>query len=231
MALNARKVASTGGSNGPSQDPIEVGSYPCRIVQIIDCGLQPQRAFQGKEKPPAYEIMMTYEFTDEFCLDDDDEEDTSKPRWLSETFPFHSLEMDLAKSTKRYKALDPKEVHEGDFTALIDMPCTVTVVQNEGKGKNTGKVYNNISAVSAMRSKDAAKVVELVNKPKVLVLDNPDMEVFKSLPQWLQDKLKDNLEYGGSELEKALTGAPSDSKKKPKAKVESVDDLDADDWV
>ena len=53
MALNARKVASTSNS-GSTQDPIEVGSYPCRIVQIIDCGLQTQRAYQGKEKAPAY---------------------------------------------------------------------------------------------------------------------------------------------------------------------------------
>jgi len=230
MALNARKVASTSNS-GSAQDPIEVGSYPCRIVQIIDCGLQTQRAYQGKEKAPAYEIMMTYEFTDEFCLDDDDEEDTSKPRWLSETFPFHSLDMDLAKSTKRYKALDPKEVHEGDFTALIDMPCTVTVVQNDGKGKNAGKVYNNISAVSAMRSKDAANVADLVNEPKVFVLDDPDLTIFNSLPQWLQDKLKDNLEFGGSELEKALTGTP----KKPKAKAKpaaetAADDSDDEEW-
>jgi hypothetical protein len=214
MSLNARNIKSA--SKGPEQPALDSGSYPARTVQIIDLGVQPQRPFKGEEKPPAHEVMLTYEFADEFMLDEAGEEIVDKPRWLSETFPLRSLDADLATSTKRYKALDPKEDFGGDFTQLIDIPCTVLVVQNAGTGKNVGKVYTNIQSLSAMRPRDAAKAPELINPPKVFVLDEPDMEVFLSLPQWLQDKIKGNLDFDGSALQEALEGPQG----KPKANTQ-----------
>lgn len=212
MSLNARNKKSQ--AKGPQQEPLDPGTYPCRVVQVLDLGVQTQKPYDNKPKAPVQEIMVTYEFLDEFCLDEDGEPQEDKPRWLSETFPFHSLDADLAKSTKRYKALDPQEVHEGDFTQLVGTPCMVTVVHNPGKGKNADKVFQNITGVSAMRPKEAAKAAELVNEPKVFVLDEPDMTIFKSLPEWLQDKIKDNLEFEGSALQEAL----EEPQEKPKAK-------------
>lgn len=224
MSLNARKVQSK--PKGPQQEPIDAGSYPARLVQILDLGMQPQRPYKGEEKPPAHEIMLTYEFLDEFCLNEDGEVDEEKPRWLSETFPLRSLDADLATSTKRYKALDPEEKFGGDFTLLIETPATVVVVQNAGKGANTGKVYNNIQSVSAMRPRDALKAPALTNPPKVFVLDEPDVEVFGSFPQWLQDKIKGNLDFDGSALQEALQGpqkpAKAVGKAKPQAKAEEA---------
>lgn len=218
MSLNARKIKSQ--PTGPQQEPIEAGSYPARVVQVLDLGTQEQRPYQGEEKPPAHEVMVTYEFLDEFCKDESGDDLLDKPRWLSETFPLRSLDADLAKSTKRYKALDPDEKFGGDFTQLVDTPCTVVVVANPGKGKNADKVYNNIQGVSAMRPRDAQKAPELVNPPKVFVLDEPDLEVFQSLPQWLQDKIKGNLDFDGSPLDEALNGAKA--KPAPKAKAKPV---------
>lgn len=215
MSLNARNIKSA--NKGPEQPALDSGSYPARTVQIIDLGVQPQRPFKGEEKPPAHEVMLTYEFADEFMLDEAGDEIEDKPRWLSETFPLRSLDADLATSTKRYKALDPQEKFGGDFTQLIDIPCTVLVVQNQGSGKNAGKIYTNIQSLSAMRPRDAAKAPELVNPPKVFVLDEPDLEVFKSLPQWLQDKIKGNLDFDGSALQEALEGPQEKPKEKAKA--------------
>lgn len=211
MSLNAKKApkAGNGGGNRVEQAPFEDGSYPARVVQILDLGMQPQQPYQGKEKPPAHEMMVTYEFLDEFCVDEEGNELEDKPRWLSETFPLYNLDADKAKSTKRYNALDPDLDHDGDFTALVGSTCTVTVVQNPGKGKNAGKIYNNIANVAPMRPKDAAKAPELVNPPKVFLLDEPDLEVFQSLPEWLQDKIKGNLEYECSPLQTALEGGSS----------------------
>jgi hypothetical protein len=222
MGINAKKIASTGGSKGPKQEPIDAGTYPVRVAQILDLGLQPQRPFQGQEKPPAHELMITYEFLDEFCLDEDGNEDESKPRWLSETLPLRSLQADRAKSTQRYYALDPNEDFGGDFGQLVGMPAVVTIVQNAGKGKNAGNVYNNITALSSMRPKDANKAPDLVNPPKVLDLDEPDMEIFGSLPDWIQDKIKSNLEFNGSALQRALGGEPD--------ATDDNDDGGDDDW-
>lgn len=220
MGLNAKKMKHTGGNKaGAAQAPIEPGTYPVRVAQVIDLGLQNQRPYQGQEKPPAYELMITYEFLDEFCVDENGNEDEDKPRWLSETLPLRSLQAEKAKSTQRYYALDPSESLDGDFTQLVGVAANASIVQNAGKGKNVGKVYNNIAALSAMRSKDSAKAPELKNEGKVFDLDDPDVEVFNSLPEWIQDKIKDNLEYAGSELEKALTGASSE----PESDVEEED--------
>ena len=225
MSLNARKVAHSGGNKGPAQEAIDPGSYPVRLAQIIDLGLQNQRPWQGEAKPPAHEMMLTYELLDEFCLDEDGKPDEDKPRWLSETIPLRSLMAEKAKSTQRYYALDPNEDADGDFTALASAPANASITQNAGKGKNVGKVYNNIQSLSPMRPKDAAKAEPLKKEPKVFVLDDPDLEVFNSLPDWLQDKIKDNLEYNGSALQKALDG---DKPAKAEPADDATDDVDGD---
>ena len=212
MALNSKKIA--GGKTGPEQPLIDPGVYPARIVQILDLGLQPQRPFQGKDKPPANEIMFTYELVDSFMVDEDGKDREDKPRWLSETIPLYSLDQDKAKSTKRYEAADPDGVFDGDFSKLIDIAINVSVVHN----KSGDKTYTNVANTAAMRAKDAAKCPALVNPSKVFDCDEPDMEVFKKLPEWIQEKIKSNLNYNGSKLQKALGGAP----KKEQAKKEEA---------
>lgn len=203
MSLNASKVKSSGGKE---QLPIENGTYPARLVQVVDLGMQPQRPFKGEDKPPAYTISTTYELLDEFCLDEEGEEDKTKPRWIFETMPLHNIKADRATSTKRYLAIDPKKECEGDWTALIGQPCLVTLVNNE----SNGKIYTNVAATATMRPKDADKAPELVNPTTVFTLDEPDLEVLGGLAAWVQGKIKDNLEFKGSLLETALNGCEAD---------------------
>ena len=225
MTLNAKNVAGgNGGGNRVAQETLEPGNYPARLVQIIDFGLQPQRPYMGKDKPPAQEIGLTYELVDAFMKDEEGNELEDKPRWISETMPLHNLQNTKARSTERYKAFDPDEVHGGDWTQVIGDPCMVTVVNN-AKGD---KVYENVGNVTQMRARDAAKCPELKNPVKVFDLDDPDMEVFAKLPKWIQEKIQGNLNFKGSKLEK-LVGKPA-SKKEELKKVEQEDaPFDADD--
>lgn len=207
MAIKAPKMEG----NGKKADPIEPGTYPGRLVQVIELGLQPQRPFKGEEKQPAYEIYTTYELSDEFMKDDEGNDLEDKPRWLSENFPFYSLSSDKAKSTKRYLALDPDAKYDGDWEKVINTPVMVTISKDKSK-KDPDKVFNNISSTQPMRSKEADKLPGLKNPPKIFSLSDPDITIFKSLPQWLQDKItKDNLEFNGSPLEKLLQGHGDDS--------------------
>ena len=210
MTLNANKLEKP--KSGNKQPVLEIGNYPGRLVQVITLGLQPQRPYNGQEKAPVQELYTTYELADEFMIDEDGNEIEDKPRWISEYFPFHHLSSDMAKSTKRYLALDPTEEHKGDWSAIVNTPCNINIVQNK---KSDGNVYNNISAVSGMREKDAAKTPELKNPPKIFDLSDPDLEIFRSLPNWLQDKIKEALDFEGSLLEKMLE---EDGKKKPEEK-------------
>ncbi len=237
MGLNARKAPMAAGNKGGNivqQDVLEAGTYPARVVSIIDLGLQPQRPYQGQEKPPKQEIKITYELLDEFCLDDKGEELEDKPRWVSEDIPFNNLEVDLAKSTKRYKALDPEMELEGDFTQLLGLPCLVTLNATEGRGKNAGRQFNNVTTISQMRAKDARKAAELVNPPKFFSCDEPDLEIFLSLPEFQQNKIKDNLEYNGSILQTLIEGGKQ-KKSEPKQDVpvnesETAEEDDEGEW-
>lgn len=204
----ALKAPQGGGKEFISQANIEPDVYPARIVQIIDLGLQAQRPYQGQDKKPANEIMLTYELVTEFMKDEEGKDIEDKPRWISETLPFYGLFADKAKSTKRYNVFDPENAFEGDFSKVIGVPINVTIVNN----KVGDKVYDNVANVAAMSSKKALACPDLVGAPKVFDLDTPDMEVFNKLPKWLQDKIKGNFNFKGSPLEKALSGKPVENK-------------------
>lgn len=172
---------------------MEAGNYPARLVQVIDLGVQPQE-YQGETKPPKREIMVTYEFLDEFLPDEDGNPDETKPRWLSERFAVNNLQSEKAKSTQRYYALDPNEEAEGDWFALIGRPCAVTAVTYVGKDKEE---RNKVASISTMRPKDAQKAPALVNEPKVFDTEEPNAEVFRSLPEFVQKLIQEGLEWQG----------------------------------
>lgn len=220
MGLNAKNIKTTNsGGNHVQQEPIEAGTYPARVVQVIDLGVQEQKPFQGKDKPPVQMIMVGYELTDEFCKDENGKDVEDKPRWISEEFPLYSLQADKAKSTLRYNAIDPTDSCDGDFTRLVGLPCLLTII----KRPSGDRVYNNVHSVSTVRQRDADRMPQLVNTPKVFLLDEPDMEVFGALPQWLQEKIKKNLHYKGSVLERALSGKVADNTKETSEEVVDED--------
>jgi hypothetical protein len=156
-------------------------------------------------------LYVTYELSHVFMLDKDGKEEPERPRWISEDFPFYSLEADKAKSTLRYNAIDPKGELGGDWTRTVGMPCTVVVVNNPGKGNNVGKVFDNVGSVTPAMKIPGYVQPPLVNDPVVFDLSEPDLEVFNKLPSFLQDRIKGNLNYQGSPLQKLLgdTSAPS----------------------
>lgn len=197
MALNAAKAA---GTSGPRAEPLAPENYMARVVQVIDLGVQAQRPYKGTEKPPIQEIMVTYELVTEFLLDDDGNPDPTKPRWISERLPLYNLGADKAKSTKRYMALDPSVEHGGDWTQLLGAPCLVAVVNNE----KDGRVYNNVGGISP--AVKGIPVPELVNTATFFDGDEPDLEVYEKLPEWIQNILKDALTYNGSALQRLLEG-------------------------
>lgn len=156
-------------------------------------------------------MMLTYEFTTEFMKDEDGNDVEDKPRWLSETLPVFALDVDLATSTKRMKAFDPDfSKFKGDWEAVAGEPCAVTIVHKQNGKAKIGSVNKPMKGMV---------VAELKNPVKVFSLDFPDMEIFNSLPEWLQDKIKSNLDFNGSPLAVALSGGEVVEKPKKEEKV------------
>ena len=57
MSFNAKNAGNGGGKERIEQDVIEAGTYPARLVQLLDMGLQPQNAYQGTPKPCARDYI------------------------------------------------------------------------------------------------------------------------------------------------------------------------------
>lgn len=205
-ALNAKNIKAPS-NKGPKvqQDEIAIGNYMARVAQIVDLGVRPRDKWDPSsnsyiidtEKAPCQQMKVTYEFVTEFCKKEDGTPDEDKPRWLSEDLNLFSLDIDLATSTKRYKAIDPLLEKDGDWVQLVGMPCMVTVVHKKNGKAKIGSVTPAIKGIP---------VPELKNEPKVFLIDDPDMEVFGSLPEWIQDKVKTAINFKGSKLDKALNG-------------------------
>lgn len=206
MGLNLNAKPKSTNSNRTPQPNLEIGGHAARLVQLIDLGLQAQRPYKGTEKPPVEVLYATYELSHDFMLDADGKPNPELPRWISEDFAAYSLDADKAKSTLRYKVLDPTMEHKGDFSKLLGAPCTVVVVHNAGHGNNAGKIFDNIGDVAPPVRLPGYVQPTLVNSPVFFDLSAPDLEVFNKLPAFLQDRIKGNLNYAGSPLAKLLGG-------------------------
>ncbi len=215
-------------SNKTKQEALEPGAYPARIVRVIDLGLQPTTDFETKQPgKPVHKINVTYELVDTFMRDEEGNEMEDKPRWIAEDFPLRALTSDLATSTKRMKAIDPKGELNGDWAASLGRPCSVVTVNYETK-KNPGVLRDKVANVTAVRPRDAQNMPELQNDAKFFDLSDPDIEFFNSLPQWMQDVIKGNLEYGGSKLEALLEGKTPVGKKEAPKKVDPTPEPEDD---
>lgn len=205
MAIVNNTPAKKPAAKRVPQAEFEIGNYFCRIAQVIDTGLHYKEEWDtgtnkyipNTEKAPVNMLMVTYEFVTEFMKDEDGKELEDKPRWLSETFPLYALTNDKANSTKRYLAIDPAKVHGGDWAKLGGAPCTVTIAHKKGGKAKIGNVAPPMKGMA---------VPELKNPVKIFDLSEPDLDIFRSLPEWLQERIKSNLQYEGSPLQKLLAG-------------------------
>ncbi len=218
MSMNAKDIPIAGAYERPA--PVDPGTYPARVVHVVTLGVQPQRAFKGEEKPPTLELLVTYELLDEFMKDDEGNDDKERPRWITEIFPFRNLTSEKAKSTARYFALDPKVVHKGDWSKLVNTPCMVTIVVEEGKGANVGKMYENVDNVAPMRQKEMDKAPPLINEPVVVDFYDPDKDAVAKLPLWIRKRMAIAVDYEGSDVEEIIKALGDEPHKKVDNKKE-----------
>lgn len=214
MALNASKIK--GGNGGSNQELIAVGNYPARVAQVLDLGLQARRPYQGKEKGPVNMLWVTYELVTEFMKDADGKELEDKPRWISEQMNLFSLDQENAISTKRISGIDAAGELNGDWGRVVGMACTVQVVHSkDGKYANIGAVSPEMKGMSTP---------ELANDARVFDMDEPDLEVFNELPEFLQKKMTGNIEFKGSVLEQAIAGGTTETAKENSTVEDDLDD-------
>ena len=156
------------------------GSYPARITQIIDLGYQVQTDWQtGEEKTwddgsvmKKPEVFITYELPTETITVDEEE----KPRWLSKTYILSNHEKAALTGV-----MNAAKVESTNVADLLDKPVGITVGTTSG-GKD------KITAVAPMMA--GVDVAPLAKTATVFDLDNPNMEVYGKLPNFIKEKLE-----------------------------------------
>lgn len=180
----------TGGSKFPR---IEDGTYPALLVGIVDVGVQPQTDWKtGKEKAPARKLFLTFELPTE-TIEIDGEE---KPRWIGKdyTFSFH----EKAGLTKVVDILKREVKGAKNMQDLLGVACMVTVGST---GTGNAKLAGVVPKVKGMPT------AELQNEAVCFDMDEPDLDTFNKLPQWLQNKITSSLNFSGSKLSNLLSSS------------------------
>jgi hypothetical protein len=180
-------------SFGAAMDVPTVGTKMARLIGLIDLGHQPGFKYKGDDVKSAYKITFTYELTGSLMAD-------GRPHHVSEDVNVSDYRGDgiTSKMMKRVDALDPTGNISNDgksLTALIGLPCMVEIKHNE-------KGYPKVSNVAG--APEGIPVPELQNDPKIFNFDEPDMDLYNKLPEFVQGKIKAALDFPGSEVEKAL---------------------------
>ena len=180
MALKMRNM-----SGGAALDVPLAGSHMARLVGITDLDHQPGFTWQDEEIESQYKVTFTYELCNSLTKD-------GRPHWVSEDFKVSDHER--SKMFARVNALDPTgslSDKGNNLAGLINAPCMVTVSHN-------AKGYAKIPGVAGALA--GYPVPELANEPYVFDFEDPAMEVFKRLPEFVQGKLKSSLNFEGSVL-------------------------------
>ena len=114
-----------------------------------------------------------------------------------------ALRKDLA--SWRGKDFTEEELQGFDVSKLLGVYCMVNVVTTE----SNGKTYSNVSSITPLH-KSMVKP-EPVHQEQILDLDSPDMAVFNSLHEKLQDYIKQSPEWKKSQGEHVDDSKPKSS--------------------
>lgn len=217
MNLNNAKSTTT-------NYPIPSEGMQCAILtQVVGLGLQPQRPYQGQEKPPAKMVQFTYELYNDIHDFGGDQ----KPLIISESMQFSGHEK--SRLYKRVSGIDPGlRQTGGDLSKMVSTPVMLQIVHQQGKGQNTGRTFANIGAVTPMPK--GMPVPQGTFNPCFLY--DPythDEEVFQKLPQFLKDKINARLDASGAAANTNVKGATNANATTAAVPADSPTIADADD--
>lgn len=169
-------------------EQIPAGVYLARCYKMVDIGTQTTHSAKFGDKD-VRQVILTWEL-----LQDDD----GKPVFMEDGKSVFSISkkytLSMNKKANMRKDLDSwrglpfteAEANDFDITKLLGKFCKLQVTHS-----TTGdKTYSNVTTLMNTK-KEAEGVNELVS----FSMDDPDMEVFNTLPSWLQDKIKESAEW------------------------------------
>lgn len=188
MSLKAKRKPA---NNIP---PLDGGTYMSVCVGVIDLGEQYRQFDKQKQGKYAEECMFIFEIPSERVQVDGED----KPRWLSSkryTVSLHERSALYQMLTSwRGKALSDAELDPaGDGFDLMQMAGQGAMLSVSVAEKDDGRLKNKIEAVTGFPKGIAPPQPE--SEILVFDADDPDMEVFGKLPEWIQDVIRKSTQF------------------------------------
>ena len=166
----------------PRENP-PAGTHTAILYQIIDLGTQ-KNDFDKENVKFQPRVRFTWELCEEKMAD-------GRPFAIGKEYTFSANQK--ATIVQHIKAWTGQDVGKNfEVDSLLGKACNLTVVHNT---KQDGTVVASVSGISALKKSE--KAPPQVN-PSLLFELTPDKfnpEIFKSLPDFFQDKIKLSPEY------------------------------------
>lgn len=168
--------------------------------KLIDLGTQ-KVEWQGTEKLQR-KVLIGWELTNEMMAD-------GRPFVISNRYTFSTYERAKFRQhleSWRGKAFDDEKDfgNDGAFDAknLLGVGCLLNVVH--AKSKDGSKTYANVAGIAPIPKGTTPPVP--INDQIYFSLDEPDQDVYDSLPDWVQEVISKSPEF------EALTQPVTDEK-------------------
>lgn len=169
----------------PKVPPMEPGTYIGLCVGIYDLGEQ-ETTYKGRTRYQN-KVLFTFEFPSKTVEIDGEQ----KPRQLSRTFAVSLSQRGKLRSFLRgWRGTDFKsdtEMANYELKNLLGRSALVQVVLND-----TGE-YANIEGVMQMPAEMPDPTT--ATKPLCFDMEEWDDDVFKALPDWIQEKIQNSTQY------------------------------------
>lgn len=169
---------------------IEPGNYVARCVSMVLMGTFNEE-FQGLKKK-CTKVRLSWETPTE--LDVFDKEKGEQPYMVSKEF---TLSLHEKASLRKFleswrgKGFTEEEVKRFDIGKLLTAPCMLNVIHKTSA--TSGKQYVDIASISTLPKGFVCP--PQINPSVIWSIQNPDMKVFETLPEWLQKKIAESDEW------------------------------------
>lgn len=194
----ADKLADQTEDKGGSYEYTPPVAGPCiaRFVSYIEIGKHPQRAYQGKEKPPAHEAILEFELLGKKHAREIEFEDENGETVKKTVYPIHREVLAIKSGPKAgfFKLLSCMDYGRGNthMAFMLGEAFLLNIVHNEVEKDGNKRTYANIKDDSGWKVGAPVRVDEEGEtqvikappanvEPRLLLWDAPTIEQWNSI--------------------------------------------------
>lgn len=184
--------------SGSDYKPVSAGTHFARCFGVIALGTQTSNNSKFK---PANKVLVLWELPNETY----EVEGKSVPMTISREYTLSiNKKANLRKDLDSWRGRPFTEEEAAGFPVekVIDAPCTLSISHVQ---KTDGGVYAKVVGVSGVPK--GMSVAVLTHKPVHYEIAMEENAVFEALPEWVQDKIRNCLEWNQDAAEVAQTEA------------------------